>query len=115
MDYNTVNNSGAPIGSASNENGQNGQSEKKEHPVGPTIGLILILVLILMGGIYFWTSRTGYAPGLNGNTDSTNGTSNTETSTEEINQQSSSDEAGSIETDLNAFGEADIEGLDSSI
>lgn len=84
-------------------------NEKKA--VGPVIGLIIILVVIVLGSIYFWTSRTTYAP-LNSDTTSEQGDS---VSTEVILEQNSSDEPDTIEADLNEFDESDINNLDSGL
>jgi hypothetical protein len=42
-----------------NENNMmNMGGQKKNMSIGPVIGLIIILALILVGGIYFWGART---------------------------------------------------------
>lgn len=105
---NTVNGTGS-MGSGNRNMGGN-MGEKKA--VGPVIGLILIIVLIILGGVYFWTTKTPYSP-QNGDTAATNG--NTTFTSETILEQSSSDEPNDIEADLNAFGESDINSLDSGL
>ncbi len=70
-----------------------GQVEKKS--AGPFIAVIIILVLIIVGGLYFLKTRSSQpayvAP-----------TENVDTVTESLNTQSDSDELNSIEADLNA-------------
>ena len=105
MDTNTINTSGAP----------DNNSPTNNRSVGPVIGLIIILAIILIGGIYFWSSR------MNSNTNKTPDNANSATqgeapvSPEVILNQSSSDESSSIEADLNAFNESDIDGLGSDL
>jgi hypothetical protein len=84
-----------------------------EKGIGPMIGLIVILLIIVLGGIYFWMNRTSYNA-----TNNPNGENQSETidfSSEIILEQSPSDEPDEIESDLNAFGEAEINSLDSGI
>lgn len=106
MDTNTVDTSG----SSNNGSPANNQS------TGPIIGLIIILAIILIGGIYFWSSRinskTDMTSDNNQNPPANNGES---VSPEAIRNQSSSDETESIEADLNAFNGADIDGLGSDL
>ena len=66
---------------------------------GPVIGIIVILVIIILGGLYFWGQRESDDTILNDTLDT-------------INLQSDSDEVDAIEADLNA---TDIENLDSEI
>jgi hypothetical protein len=66
--------------------------EKKS--VGPLIAVITILVLIIVGGLYFLKERSSqpaYVP-----------TEQGDAITESLNQQDSSDDLNSIEADLNA-------------
>jgi len=104
---NTTN--GTMGGSNMGMNNLNG--EKKA--VGPVIGLVIILIIIILGGIYFWTSRTTYAPIQDD--DSTENQEVGSVSTEAILDQNSSDEPDSIEADLSSFNESDINNLDSGL
>lgn len=68
---------------------------------GPIIGTIIILVVIILGGLYFWGQRDDTADA-------------TDTTVESIEMQSESDEVSDIEadleaTDLNVGGELDAE------
>lgn len=71
------------------EGGENGGS------AGPVIGIIVILAIIILGGLYFWGQRAGDGTVL-----------------EEINTQGVSNDTSSIESDLNA---TDIENLDAEL
>jgi len=90
--------------------GMNAGNNMEHKPVGPVIGLIVILVVILAGGVYFWMSKDSAQ-----NTDNGTKQVNVEEtpSSEIIQEQSSSDDTSSIEADLNAFGESDINNIDS--
>ncbi len=63
----------------------------KEGSVGPVIGTIIILAVILLGGLYFWSNRNQLQ------------NANTQGQTQdELNAQSNSDDLDSIQTDLNS-------------
>ena len=67
--------------------------EKKS--MGPLIAVIIILVLIVVGGLYFLKERSSqpvFVP-----------MDQADAMTESLNQQDSSDNLNSIETDLNAI------------
>ena len=68
---------------------------------GPIIGIIVILAIVILGGLYFWSQRSA-----------TEDSSATDKTVETINIQSSSDNPSSIEADLNT---TDIENLDAEI
>ncbi len=98
MDNNTINPSGVP--------NYNPQPTPTEKPVGPVIGLIVILAIILVGGVYFWMSRQ------NNNLYDNSYPADQESvrSVQEIEAQSDSTDGASIDADLRAFGETDING-----
>ncbi len=76
-----------------------------EGSAGPMIGVIIILAVIVLGGLYFWGQRTDRGgDALNDDV--------TAAELEEIESQSSSDEVSSIEADLEA---TDIESLDAEL
>lgn len=85
-----------------------GESNKK--PVGPVIGLVIILVIIIIGGLYFWTTRKTYAPQQEFTVPAEQAST-----TDEINQQNTSDDINSIEADLGSFNEASIDNVDSGL
>jgi len=68
---------------------------------GPIIAVLVVLVLIIIGGLYFLNTRSSNKPYV----PSTGG----DPMTESLNQQSSSDDLNSIEADLNA---TNIDNLD---
>lgn len=76
-----------------------GESTPNGSSAGPVIGIIVILVIIILGGLYFWGQRNGENTILN-------------EALNAINLQSDSDEIDTIEADLNA---TDIENLDSEM
>ena len=69
---------------------------------GPIIGIIVILAIIILGGLYFWRQRV--------NEEAYEAES--EETMEAINTQSESDDASSIEADLN---NTDIDNLDAEL
>ena len=89
--------------------------DRAKRSVGPTIGLVIILIVIIIGGLYFWTNRTSengvYNQNRTGETSQTNN-GTVDTSIGNLQRQSISDETGSIEDDLNA---TDIDGIDTEV
>jgi hypothetical protein len=68
---------------------------KNEGSVGPVIGTIIILAVILLGGLYFWSNRSV--------TDDLNNPENAASTSDEtaaIETQSSSDDTNSLQYDL---------------
>jgi hypothetical protein len=65
----------------------------KEGSVGPVIGTIIILAVILLGGLYFWGNR-------NNQTD-INSDAETDAQVQQIETQGNSDDLNSIDSDLN--------------
>jgi len=68
-----------------------GNTGKKS--IGPLVAVIVILALIIIGGLYFLKQRSSqpvYTP------------TPSDSITDSLNQQSTSDDLGSIEADLNA-------------
>jgi hypothetical protein len=81
------------------------QTEPQKKSVGPLVAVIVILALIIVGGLYFLKERSTqevYTPPVEQ-------IEQTDTITQSLNQQNTSDELDSIETDLNA---TDIDNLD---
>ncbi|MDO8569296.1 MAG: hypothetical protein Q7R89_00715 [bacterium] len=78
------------------QNNINVEAEEGEGSNGLIIGAIVILVIIILGGLYFWNQRAA----------------SDEAVINEINLQNNSDEAAAIEADLNA---TDIENLDAEL
>ncbi len=63
--------------------------------VGPAIGIVIIILIVVLGGLYFWGQRMNDQDMQNTNTA-------TDESLNQMNTQSSSDDTTSIEADLNA-------------
>lgn len=76
------------------------QPEKKS--VGPTIGLVIVVILIILGGIYFWNQQQ------NKDSDSMA----VENEAMMIKEQGTSNEVSSIEADLNA---TNLDNLDQEL
>jgi len=72
---------------------------------GLIIGVIVILAIIILGGLYFWGQREG-------NDTTINDATITDEALESINTQSELDDTASIEADLDA---TDIENLDAEL
>ena len=96
MDENTNNMGG---GNESNSGGsanmEGGNESNSGGSAGPVIGIIVILAIIILGGLYFWGQ---------GGSDTT--------TVEEINTESTSDDTASIEADLE---DTNIEDVDSEL
>lgn len=75
-----------------------GAGENAEGSAGLIIGVIVILAIIILGGLYFWNQRADDVT--------------TDQTVESINTQSDSDAAAAIEADLNA---TDVENLDAEL
>lgn len=73
--------------------------QEKKGSAGPMIGVIVVLVIIILGALYFW--------GQNDDSDVM-----IDETLDTITTQSESDETASIEADLNA---TDVEGVDSEL
>ena len=79
-----------------------GQESKS---VGPLIGVIVIIAVIVLGGLYFWGQR------LDEQKQSEAALQN-DAATQELETQNTSDEVADIEADLNA---TNLEGLDTEM
>lgn len=78
------------------------QTDVNKRSMGPLIAVIIILALIIIGGLYFLRARSvqpTYVPPA----------PETDSITDSLNKQSSSDDLNSIEADLNA---TDLDNLD---
>ena len=80
----------------------NNESIEKK-PIGPAAGVIIILVLIAIGSIYFWNQKITENKNMQA-------TTTPEALIDQLKNQSNSDELNSIEADLNA---ADLSSLDT--
>ena len=84
-----------------NSNMNTGGGSPSDGSFGPVVGLIIILVVIILGALYFWGQRTNETTDIYGNP------VNSEETTD-----SSSDSLNTIEVDLN---NTDTEGLDAEL
>ena len=75
-------------------------NEQKEGSVGPVIGTIIILAVIVLGGLYFWGQRAS---------DKVMDETQLNAIVEDITTQNESDAVTDIEADLNA---TDIDSID---
>ena len=73
---------------------------KKEGGMGATIGIIIIVLVLAVGGIYVWLTKSKPAPVNNDQAMQT--TEPTDAKTEALKQTSSSDSASAIEAELSA-------------
>lgn len=89
----------------------NASPEQKGKNVRPVLGLIIVLVLIVIVGLFIWSSKTSYAP----SAADQNYENQAEISPEKIRTQGTSDEFSAIERDLNNFNEEDIENISSEL
>lgn len=82
------------------EGEQNNANISKEGggSVGLIVGIIVILVIIVLGGLYFWGQRTS------------DNAIKTDETVESINIQSESDDTASIEADLDATNVDNLDG-----
>lgn len=82
----------------------------KKTQIGPVIGLVVILAIIVVGTLYFWGQRVEKTQ-VPQNTTQTEQTSDqtSDTQTTQLEVQSSSDEVNSIDADLQStdFGNID--------
>ncbi len=82
-------------------------TERSEGSLGPVIGTIIILLVIILGGLYFWSERTKMADNKEAATAET-----TDSEAQAIRSQSSSDDAAAIQADLDA---TNFDSLDSDL
>lgn len=75
-----------------------------EKKTGPTIGLVIVVIIIISGGLYFWNKQT--------KTSDINETVLTEQEAMMIKKQGTSDEVNDIETDL---GATNLDNLDEEL
>lgn len=97
---------GAPSGGATSPLGTEISGGDKK-PLGPVIGVIIIIALIILGGLYLWGGNLfdrGMTPEEILNAE--------DTTLEDLQAQGTSDEVADIEADLNA---TDLEGIDAEL
>jgi hypothetical protein len=80
-----------------------GGASPSKSSVGPIIGIIILLAIVILGGLYFWGERS---------VEEVESDPAADAAVESINTQSTSDDVNSIEADLDA---TEIENLDAEI
>ncbi len=80
----------------------------REGSTGPVIATVIILVIVVLGGLYFWGQRTGSDTDLYGNPVKSSSTGETASA----DSMSASDDTSSIEADLKA---TDVDSLGAEI
>lgn len=81
--------------------------EPKKTSVGPVIGIIIIIVILVLGGLYFWgqnlSNNADYEfPEIETTTQQTTLSNDSDPQVQSLESQSSSDELSDIEADLEA-------------
>ena len=77
-------------------------SQKK--PIGPVIGIIIIVLILILGGLYFWGEKLNLNNGYQQTTEETS-----DAQTDQLNEQSSSDNLSAIEADLKNTDTANLD------
>ncbi|MEX0931507.1 MAG: hypothetical protein WDZ88_02035 [Candidatus Paceibacterota bacterium] len=88
----------------------------KEGTMGPIIGSVIVIVVIILGGIFFWSERVDKADMETNESasdiDTTAPIPNEDEQTQALETQSNSDEIASIESDIN---QTDLDELDAEM
>ena len=94
------------------EASSSGQTQQKS--MGPMLGIVIIVVLLVLGGFYFWGTQIKDKSQVQENAEVTaeDIANQEDTALENLNTQSTSDEIDDIEADLDA---TDLESLDSEL
>ena len=82
------------------------EGEKK--PMGPIVGVIIIVIVLVFGGIYFWGAKISKESAITAEEI----TAQEDPALIKLQEQSTSDEIADIEADLDA---TDLEGLDAEL
>lgn len=80
------------------ENTNSTPMQTRESSAGPAIGTIIVLLVIILGGVYFWMQRDERSTANQGLEEALDVSADLEA----LRQQDSSDETSSIEADLEA-------------
>ena len=93
-----------PIENTENQAPMPEKNAPKDGGIGPTLSIILIIILIALGGLYYFTQ--GIEEYNDGYTDE-----NTEQAVQELQTQGTSDEVAEIEADLEATDFSEIDAM----
>lgn len=79
------------------------QENKPATSIGPLVGIIIVVLIIVLGGMYFWGQRidSGQETGVKN-----------DAATQSLQNQSASDDLASIEADVN---NTDLQNIDSEM
>lgn len=90
------------------------QASAPQKPMGPILGIVIIVILLILGGFYFWGTQLSDDSQVQDKTEMTaEEIANQEDIVlENLRNQRNSDEISDIEADLNA---TDLESLDSEL
>lgn len=92
-----------------NGGGEVSMPPKKSQSVGPVIGISIIVLVLLVGGLYFWGEQAKKQERQETEQKAREIENAPDSKTDRLNTQSSSDAASSIEADLSA---TDLNNLD---
>ena len=82
---------------------------KENRPVGPVVGIVIVVVLLIVGGLYFWGNQIFVRSDKASSVEDITGA---DPVAENLKTQSTSDEVGSIEKDLQT---TDLNNIDSDL
>ena len=90
------------------------QTSTPQKQMGPIFGIVIIVILLILGGFYFWGAQLSDDSQIQDKTEMTAEeiTNQEDTALENLERQSNSDELSDIEADLNA---TDLDSLDSEL
>lgn len=100
------------------DNDQNQQNIPNEMPeehgntVGPVVGTIVIVAVLVIGGLYYWGAQLNKQSAVDESLTAEDITAAVDTSTEALGIQSTSDEVTAIEDDLDL---TDLDDLDAEL
>lgn len=86
--------------------------DESHNALGPTIGIIIIVALLVAGAFYFWGTQFDLGLGIDGTGDAPQQQTETDPSTEALRDVSTSTDVDAIEQDLNA---TELEDLDQEL
>ena len=76
--------------------------------VGPIVGIVIIIIVLVIGGLYFWGQKLS-------TDDPDPEFSTSDSQTEELADTSDSDAVDDIDADLDAVGDEDLDALDAEL
>ncbi|MBI2046006.1 MAG: hypothetical protein HYT28_01115 [Parcubacteria group bacterium] len=91
---------------------QNHSAAEPEKPIGPAIGAIIIVLVLIIGAFYFWGSKLEKTLPVDENATAEEVLAVPDTSLQSIQTQGNSDEIDAIEQDVNA---TDLQNLNSEL